>query len=146
MKLWVEQVYPYIAAGAATAAWMNLNIVFPVPKDILGSSITIGSIIAGFMGTAQAILMSLDRPIMKRLQDAGYLSDLTSYLGSAIWLSFAFSALALIGYFDPITSAIWFGPIWIFLASAAGVAFLRITHLMLQFLKHPEIQKEDGTA
>jgi hypothetical protein len=148
MNLFFERIYPYVLAAAGTIGWYRLGLSIPIgaSDSLLGSSLTIGSIITGFMGTAKAILISLDSPIMKRLRETRYLFDLASYLSQAIWLSFSFSVFALVGYFIDVTrvKCEWYGLVWIFLGIASGAAFLRVISVMLKIFKHPGNDKSSS--
>lgn len=138
-KLLFERWYPTVIAGVAAYFWFKYNINIPEDSGFLGSSLTIGAILTGFMATSKAILMTLDSPIMQRIRGTDYLDDLVSYLKSALWFSFGFSLLCLSGYFIPSGNEIvvkWFGVFWFFTGVAAALSFIRITNIILKILSY----------
>jgi len=136
MQLFLEKIYPYLLAASAALLWWNADVKLPSGEGILGSSLTIGAILTGFLATAKAILMALDSPIMQRIRQTEYLGDLVSYLSQAIWLSFSFVGISLVGYFVS-TNKLWYGLLWISVGVAMASAFIRVTNIMLKILKHP---------
>lgn len=135
MYLWFEKWMPFILASVGAYLWHFLQLSLPVGENVLGSSLTIGAIFAGFLATAKAILMSLDSPVMKRIKETSYMNELVMYLAQAIWLSFSFCVVSLVGYFLN-TANYWFGLVWIWIAISMAVAFIRFTNIMLKILKH----------
>ncbi len=79
--------------------------------------------------------MALDSPVMNRIRDTEYIKDLVSYLSQAVWLSFLFCGISLIGYFVD-TANFYFGLVWIFVAVAMAAAFIRVVNIMLKILRH----------
>ncbi|MCG6411117.1 hypothetical protein K6U17_18075 [Vibrio fluvialis] len=135
MHLYVEKAYPYVMAIAASSAWYICDGKFPIGNDVLSASLTIGAILTGFLATAKTLLMTLDTPVMNRIRDTSYASDLASYLGAAIWLCFGFCVLAMVGYFCD-TASKWYGVAWMLVAISASLAFVRVTSIMLKIIKH----------
>ena len=135
-SLYLERLSPYLLAIAGALLWWKLQLALPPGEGILSSSLTLGAILTGFLATAKAILMSLDSPIMQRIRETTYISDLTSYLSQAIWLSFSFSLVSIIGFFVP-TNSMWYGLAWIGFGLASAGAFVRVTNIMLKIIKHP---------
>jgi len=135
-SIWVEKLSPYILAIAGAFLWWKLDLALPSGDGILSSSLTLGAILTGFLATAKAILMSLDSPIMQRIRGTDYIRDLASYLSQAIWLSFGFCIVSIIGFFVP-TNSTWYGFTWIILGLASAGAFIRVTNIMLKIIKHP---------
>jgi len=135
MQLFLEKTFPYFVALAGALLWWQLDVAFPTGEGILGSSLTIGAILTGFLATAKAILMALDSPVMQRIRQTAYLSDLVSYLSQAIWLSFSFCWVSLLGYFIN-TASLWYGLMWITVALATASAFIRVTNIMLKILQY----------
>ena len=136
MQIFFEKTAPYILAAAFSFCWWKFDISIPADKSVLGASLTLGAILTGFLATSKAILMTLDSPIMQRIRGTTYLDDLVSYLGQAIWLSFGFCIISLVGFFINATSYVY-GFIWIFIGVASAGAFIRVTNIMLQIVKHP---------
>lgn len=135
-SLLFEKTVPYVAALVAALAWWQLDVSLPNGTPILSSSLTLGAILTGFLATAKAIVMTLDSPIMQRIRETTYVNDLVSYLGQAIWLSFAFCVVAMVGFFVE-TSSAWYGLAWIVLGVASAAAFIRVTNIMFKIIKHP---------
>lgn len=136
MQLFLERWFPYIVAASGALLWWRLDITLPNKEGLLGSSLTIGAILTGFLATAKAILLALDSPVMRRIRNTSYLADLVSYLGQAIWLSLLFCCIALLGYFIDICS-VMYGLLWITAGSAMICAFIRVTNIMLKILRYP---------
>lgn len=132
----LERLSPYILATAGGLLWWKFQVVLPTGDAILGSSLTLGAILTGFLATAKAIVMSLDSPIMQRIRETTYINDLVSYLSQAIWLSFGFCIVSIIGFFVS-TNKMWYGLAWIILGLASAGAFIRVTNIMLKIIKHP---------
>lgn len=135
MQLLLEKIAPYFLAFAATFMWWKLGITIPEKGATLESSLSLGAIITGFLATSKAILMTLDSPIMQRIRKTSYIRDLTSYLAQAIWLSFSYCIICVIGFFVDKTSS-GYGLLWIFAGVASAGAFVRVTNLMLKIIRH----------
>ena len=136
MSLFLEKFAPYILAITGALLWWRLKITLPSGDAILSSSLTIGAILTGFLATAKAVLLSLNSPIMDRIRETGYINDLVSYLSQAIWLSFGYCCLAIMGFFVD-TSSVFYGITWFALGLGAGGAFIRVVNIMLKILRHP---------
>lgn len=134
-SIYLEHAAPYILGLTAMLFWWQVEISLPNGEGILSSSLTLGAILTGFLATAKAILMTLDSPIMKRLRETDYISNVVSYLSQAIWLSFAFCIVTLIGFFVDKNSLV-FGIAWIGLGVTSAGAFVRVTNIMLKIIKH----------
>ena len=134
-SLYLERLSPYLLAAAGALLWWKFQLVLPSGDGILSSSLTLGAILTGFLATSKAILMSLDSPIMQRIRETTYINDLTSYLSQAIWLSFSFCIVSIIGFFVP-TNSMWYGLAWISFGLASAAAFIRVTNIMLKIIKH----------
>lgn len=135
-SLLFEKAVPYVAALVAALLWWQMDLALPNGTPILSSSLTLGAILSGFLATAKAIVMTLDSPVMQRVRETTYVNDLVSYLGQAIWLSFGFCIVAMVGFFVD-TGSPWYGFIWIVVGVASAVAFVRVTSIMFKIIKHP---------
>lgn len=136
-----EKYYPYILGVLATVLWQQLGVQMPLKDSFLSASLTIGAILAGFMATSKAILMTLDSPVMQRIRTSGYVEELVYYLAHALWLSFSFSIISLIGFFLETSTddiKLYYGLVWVFFGISASVAFIRITNLMLKIIKYQQ--------
>jgi len=134
-SIYLEQSTPYILGVSAMFIWWKMELTLPSGDGILSSSLTLGAILTGFLATAKAILMTLDSPIMRRLRETDYIDSIVSYLSQAIWLSFAFCIITLIGFFIDKSSFI-FGIAWIGFGVTSAGAFVRVTNIMLKIIRH----------
>lgn len=134
MNMFLEKTLPYLLAVVACIVWWRYDLHLPSDNAVLGSALTIGAILTGFLATAKAILMALDSEIMRRIRTTNYLDDLVSYLSEAIWFSFGFCFLCLVGYFIDIKSNIY-GELWILVGVSAAANFVRVTNIMLKILR-----------
>lgn len=135
MKLLFEKLYPYIIATIATYLWYELGISLPSSDSILSSTLTVSGIFVGFLATSKAILLSMDSSIIQDLKNSGYINDLVSYIGQAIWLNLAFCVLTVVGYFIDQT-CISYSLSWIALVTCSLVSFIRVTDIMLKIFKN----------
>ena len=131
----LEKTAPYILGAAAVSLWWVLGLSLPNGEGILASSLTLGAILTGFLATAKAIIMTLDSPIMQRLRETDYISDIVSYLSQAIWLSFSFCIITLVGFFIDKNQE-WYGLMWVGIGVMSAGAFIRVTNIMLKIIKH----------
>lgn len=135
MKLFFERFYPYLFGIIAGLIWWDTNPAFPASNAIISATLSVSGIFVGFLATSKAILISMNSPIIKELKDSGYIHELVSYIGQAIWINLAFCILDVIGYFSN-QSAKWYAIVWIGLSITALTAFIRVTHIMLKIFKH----------
>ena len=123
MKLFFEKIYPYLLGLIASVLWLRMQ------------GTTVSGIFVGFLATSKAILMSMSSPIIEELKRSGYIEELVSYIGQAIWINLLFCSINVIGYFVS-TQAEWYSLIWIFISVCALATFIRVTHIMLKIFKH----------
>lgn len=136
MSLFFERAYPYLGLIAAIVLWHYFCPGFPRDvSNFLSASLTLGSILTGFVATAKAILMSLQgTQVMRDLSNSGYINDLVSYLAQSIFASFAFSVCSLVGYFVHSYEA--YGYVWVGIGTLSALTFFRVMTLLLKILKH----------
>lgn len=134
MKLIFEKIYPYIFGILASLLWSQLQLSFPTSESILSSTLTVSGIFVGFLATSKAILMSMSSPIIEELKNSGYIAELVSYIGQAIWVNLFFCCLNVAGYFIHASQS-WYGIAWIGVAICSITAFIRVTHIMLKIFK-----------
>lgn len=133
-SLQAERLGPYVLAALSATLWWLTDMTLPIADGVLGASLTLGAILTGFLATAKTIVMSaIESPVMLRVKKAGYLPDLISYLKQAIWLSFTFCIVCLVGFFI-VNSHHLYGLAWIFTGVSAGAAFIRVTNLLLKII------------
>ena len=135
MNLIIEKLYPYFFGLLASIFWLIFSPVFPNTDSILSSTLTVSGIFVGFLATSKAILMSMSSQIIGELKRTGYIHELVSYIGQAIWINLLFCTLNVIGYFVN-TSSWWFSMVWIGVSICALAAFARVTNIMLKIFKY----------
>jgi hypothetical protein len=134
-RLFFEQTYPYLFGLLAGFFWWKASISFPSNDSIISSTLSVAGIFVGFLATSKAILISMNSPVINELKRSGYINELVSYIGQAIWLNLAVCTLDVIAYFANQTK-VWFGVTWVFLSVASLMAFIRVTHIMLKIFKY----------
>ncbi len=135
LKLVFENTYPYLFGLLAGFIWWESGINFPSSDAIISSTLSVAGIFVGFLATSKAILISMNSPLINELKSSGYINELVSYIGQAIWLNLAFCTLDVVGYFADQT-AVWYGVTWVTLSVASLMAFIRVTHIMLKIFKY----------
>lgn len=135
MKLLFEKAYPYLFGILASVIWLQLKGAFPKGDSLLSSTLTVSGIFVGFLATSKAILMSMSSPIIEDLKRSGYIEELVSYIGQAIWVNLLFCSLSVVGYFTA-TDQRWYSSMWIGIATASMATFIRVTHIMLKIFRH----------
>jgi len=129
-----ERYAPYMLALLSAIIWHVTDTKLPEDSSILSASLTLSAILTGFLATAKTIVMSsLESAVMIRVKKSGYLVDLISYLKQAIWLSFSFCIVSLIGFFI-INSDYYYGLTWIIIGISSGAAFIRVTDILLTII------------
>jgi hypothetical protein len=133
-RVW-EQLYPYLIAAAAAAAFWRYGVPFPAQRDILGASVTVGAVFVGFIATSEAIVVSLQGPIAEEFRATAFYFLLLRYTQEAIWVSILYCALALAGYFLPEHKAPQvYGAAWVFMTVAALTTFYRISRSLARLM------------
>ncbi len=142
MNATAEKLYPAglgIVVGAAVgfAAFKSGDVkFFPSDADILGSSISLAAIFAGFLATAKSMLISIDTPTMQELKKTRFYSLLLDYLASAIWAALILCVFCLAGYFVKDREKLWwFAGLWSALAVFSLATWFRVTQIFLQLMK-----------
>lgn len=109
--------------------------LFPEQDSILSATLTVSGIFVGFLATSKAILVTMKSPVIGELKESGYIHELVSYIGQAIWTNLLFCVWNVIGYFSD-TSETWYSTIWIGIAACSLAAFVRVTNIMLKIFKY----------
>lgn len=136
MNRYVERIYPYVGAIAATGAILHWNISFPKGHEILSATITIGAILTGFLATTKSLVVSIDSENMKILRSTKFFGLLVSYLREAIYTSLLLSVVGMIGFFfDTNNPHQHMCAIWIFLVVSTLLTFLRVTNGLLSLIE-----------
>jgi hypothetical protein len=134
MKLIFEKIYPYVLGVVASVLWFRLNLTFPTNDSILSSTLTVSGIFVGFLATSKAILMTMTSTIIDSLKRSGYISELVSYIGQAIWINLVFCSFNVVGFFVN-TSDCWYSILWMGIAIGSLTSFVRVTDIMLKIFK-----------
>ncbi len=98
-----EAMYPLLFGMIAGCLWtvgaLWGRVMFPDSDTILSSTLTVSGIFVGFLATNKSILIGMNSPIIARLRSSGYINEIVSYLGEAIWFNLAFCAFNVVGFF-----------------------------------------------
>lgn len=97
MKLFFEKIYPYLFGLIAAAFWFQTEAVFPTGESLLSATLTVSGIFVGFLATSKSILISMSSPIIDELKRSGYIEELVSYIGQAIWANLFFCSFSVVG-------------------------------------------------
>lgn len=73
--------------------------------------------------------------MIEELKLSGYINELVSYVGQAIWLNLLFCTVNVVGYFVDHTS-VGYSTCWVVVSVASLMAFVRVTHIMLKIFKY----------
>lgn len=107
--LWLEHAYPWLlASGVLVLAFIGhfAGVKLPSGENFFSAIISLGGVFAGFMATLKAMLFGLEAATFKRLQESGYMQDLTSYLSAALWSSLLLCVVAIFGFFSFATAVV----------------------------------------
>jgi len=137
-SLRAERYYPEIMALISAIACLCFNFQFPKNLDaFLSASLTFSAILIGFLSTAQAIVMSFPSgSVMDTLKSSGYINVLIQYLRLAIYGLLFFSALNLLGFFQPgglLSCAHKF--FWVASCIYSFASFYRIIEIFIKIMK-----------
>ncbi|MBS4748187.1 MULTISPECIES: hypothetical protein [Bacillus] len=142
MQIMLEKAYPLIGGflGVILAFISKFNLLeIESYKEIMSSSISLGSIAVGFLAAAITLLPSLsNNELVKNLKRLGAYQKLLLYIIKAIIGLFIISILSIVGLFiTNISIGIvrdLFGYTWIFIFIVAILSIIRVIHLFLKFL------------
>ncbi|MCY8110075.1 hypothetical protein MOF19_16470 [Bacillus spizizenii] len=138
----LERTYPLILSIVLVVAsiWFDFSLLdLKNYKDIMSSSISLGSIAVGFLAAAITLMPSLsNNELVKNLKRLGAYQKLLRYIIIAIIGLFGISFLSISGLFinsDACTLVKFvFGNFWIFVFVFAILSIVRVIHLFLKFL------------
>lgn len=143
LSLRLEQAWPWIGAIAGVCIWRwLLDSPFPsAPDSLFGTSATVSSIFASFLGVSKAIILSIKGTESFRiLENLGYGNVLFNYLRDGIFSAVAFACLSVVGFFvvDPASAEIleYFKIFWVFFGLAALLTYMRVTGLLSKLLRY----------
>ncbi|WP_410474884.1 hypothetical protein [Guyparkeria sp. TX1] len=135
MRRWLRSLGPFALGCASGLAWYFFAKA-GMPDEtrinaILTASLTVGSILTAFLATSKAVIMSIrGARFMKQLTEAGYMADLVNILAQAVYGSFAFAVISMVGFFLPLGTIFW--SIWVGLAVFSGLSFLRVVRVQFK--------------
>lgn len=141
MGLIRERLAPYVLAILVAICFRLLGIGFPKSENLLAAGVSLGAILTGFLATNMTLFASVESRLMRRIRNGQYFDTLMKYLRESIWLSMAFSASSVLGFFivSPKLQKC-FAYAWLFVAVASIATFCRVTEILLLILA-----KKDGT-
>jgi len=134
-----ERTYPFVffLLTAALAWFYEFDFPTDGKKELLSASISVGAILAGFLGTAKAILMALPSDALTRLRMSRYMDDLVRYLSEALLGCLGVSLVSMIGFFVSATPHSFYPTLWLAIGVHALVSFWRVGRIMLLLLQSP---------
>jgi hypothetical protein len=124
---------------AAAYLWKSLAPVpLDSPRDLLGTLVSLASIVVGFLATAMSIIVAApDSALIRDLRSSGYINDLIWYLKEPFLAGIALAAIGIAGYF--LTPALLKSPIFlggvVFLTSWLLAALCRVALVFMNFLR-----------
>ena len=123
--------YPIVLGVlAASAAWFfGLKLPDP-PTFLLGSTVTFGSIVSGFVGTGLSILIGLDTPFMRQVNRTDYRFHIRSYTAHALASGILLAVAGLVGLLLMLTAK-WFAAIWCGMLVFCFASLYRLAGVML---------------
>ena len=132
-SLFVERLYPFVAAGGTGAAswWLDLDME-PNSSQLLTATVTFGAIASGFVATSLSILTSLDTPVMQKIRATRYRVILQEYLGWALVAGIALSLTGIGGLFLDVACEPLFVSTWCLALAFCICCLWRLGTTMLQ--------------
>lgn len=147
MSLFIEKHYPFFLSVAIMVIGNMVFLHYSEIKlryDIFATTISIGSILLGFLVTTLSILFAISSStIIKELKQSGAYRLITRYLMSAINSSFLALVINLIGLLIPLRSGISRYPeeiyifsVWIFSTALPIIATQRALWLLNKMIQN----------
>ena len=133
--LWFEKLYPYLHGVIYAALWASLPLEFPDNDALSASMLSVSGIFVGFLATSKAILISTSSEVIIDLKKSGYIDEVVSYIGQAIWINLAFCLINVVGFFIDRTDLIY-STVWILFGVMSLSAFIRVTDVMLKIFRY----------
>lgn len=100
-RLQRERAYPYaggFVAGVVVLLLAQCGFKVSYSENMLASLVSLGGIFAGFLATVKTLLLTMDRIVLQRLKESGYIADLLCYLKEGIYGSLLLCLFAMIGF------------------------------------------------
>ena len=143
-----ERIYPYaggIAAGLVVLALSRCGYTLSYSEEMLSALVSLGGIFAGFLATVKTLLLTMDRVVMRRLRESGYISDLLLYLKEGIYSSLILCLVAMIGFNSAISDPENHAALLFSVLFFALLALYRIARISMALLLNPEDPDEEDT-
>ncbi|MBR8124230.1 hypothetical protein [Burkholderia multivorans] len=146
-----ERFYPAVFAIAGGVSALRFGMRFEADKysNQLSSTINVSAILMGFLGTAQAMLLSFNTKAFRGIRANRYLWALMlSYFRSALLASLALCVFSLVLFsvdtahfkswaVGPLALEGYLMPVWIALAVYAFFSFYRVVRVVFLLLNDP---------
>ena len=127
----MEYWYPIVLGILVATGAFVVGLKLPNPSSfLLGSTVTFGAIVSGFVGTALSILIGLDTPFMRQVNRTPYKFHIRSYTAHALSSGVLLSMAGLMGLLFAL-SATWFAAIWSGLLAFCFASVFRLATVML---------------
>ncbi|MFM0736554.1 hypothetical protein PQQ51_04795 [Paraburkholderia xenovorans] len=153
LKRLIERFYPLVIAVVAALGAHHLNLRFESDKysNQLSSTINVSAILMGFLGTAQAMLLTFNSKTFRGIRGNKRLwALLLSYFRWALLASLALCVFSLILFsIDVKRFAEWqfenfkvdtvLMPCWIALSTFAFLTFYRVVKVIFGLLNDPSV-------
>lgn len=131
--IWIERGYPFLVGLGCALLWYKLcGGAADSQRDLLGTLVSLSSIVVGFLATAMSIVVSApDSSLIRELRTSGYSNDLIWYLKEPFSVGIVLVAVSILGYFlstQELKSAVYVGALvgltaWL-LASLTRIGFV----------------------
>ena len=111
-----------------------LPIKWPEGEKALGlfsASLSFGAILAGFIGTAMAIILGLNSRLIKVLKEEGYMRDIMDSFAMCLFLAISFSVVNVIGFLD---IKYWCWELWAAIGAGMLLSFKSIFSLLFKLI------------
>jgi len=142
----IDKYYPLVGGALFALAYLGLFFLYPkfaIAKgfrDIFISAITINAISIGFLATAKAILISIQKSrIVKWMKETGTYETTIQYFMDALSLSMMSAILSmlllLIDFNNPVKYILFGIAVWVFLFIYSLLSMYRIIDLFSKILR-----------
>ena len=126
-----DRWYPYVGAAIGAIPPFLVGFKFPDPSAfLLGSTVTFGAIISGFVGVSLSVVVGLDSSFMRKIWKSRYRHDLRNYIRTALLSGLSLSLIGLGGLLFSL-HATWFVALWSALLLFCLLNIFRLAHIML---------------
>lgn len=124
----------YLAVLVGAVLWTYLDLNWPQNDDaLLGASLTVGSVMIGFLISAKAILLSSSGRGIEALRKMGAMLELVDGFVVAIYFSMAFLLFSCLGFFG--IQGRWFEAVWAGLGLGMIYACHKVTVILFRVVR-----------